>query len=433
MWSIVCQKANYIIWKEFSANLFCRDRNMKLNEFEPTMQALYQKMKSDNYSDTVIENTNWILNHFRKHCILNQIGVITIPVLAEFLQKKYDIDYYNPTTRMQTVLRRPLLILMEFYESGNYCKTHQRGSTTEIPLIYKDFFLKYRDFVNGMDIVIESKERKLWVMTNYLHYLEENGVLRTIDIRINDAHNYLNSLTDFAPATKRTIATILRESYDWMYRGRIINFSGRQAFPLIRKDPRNKLLSCYSKEEIEDILSCINTSTTSGKTYFLIISLIAHLGIRVGDVINLKFSDINWNNNTINIIQKKTDRLLTIPLVDEVKYPLIDYIKNVRHDSEDKEYVLITTYAPHTRYHNTASIGKIITKCMKTAGIQYEGRHHGPHALRHSLATNLMNENVPLSAIANIMGHSSTRSTEIYLTVDETNLRELSLEVPDVL
>jgi site-specific recombinase XerD len=70
---------------------------------------------------------------------------------------------------------------------------------------------------------------------------------------------------------------------------------------------------------------------------------------------------------------------------------------------------------------------------MEMAGIQYEGRHHGPHALRHSLATSLMNENVPLSAISNIMGHSSTRTTEIYLTVDETNLKELSLEVPDVL
>jgi len=406
---------------------------MKLNELESTMLALYQKMASDNYSDTVIENTKWILNHFRKHCISNRIKIITVSVMAEFLHEKYDIDYYNPIIRIQTVLRRPLLILMEFYGSGNYCKTHQRGSTTEIPLIYTGFFLKYRDFVNGMNIVINSKKRKLWIMTTYLCYLEEKGIVQTINIGINDAHNYLNSLTDFARATKRIIATVLRESYDWMYREKMIGFSGHQAFPLIRKDSRNKLLSCYSKGEVEDMLSCIDTDTATGKTYFFIISLIAHLGIRVGDVINLKFSDIDWNNNAINIIQKKTTRLLTIPLVDEVKYPLIDYIKNVRHDSEDKEYVLITAYAPYTRFHNTSSIFRIITRCMKMAGIQYEGRHHGPHALRHSLATSLMNKNVPLSAISNIMGHSSTRTTEIYLTVDETNLKELSLEVPDVL
>jgi integrase/recombinase XerD len=284
-----------------------------------------------------------------------------------------------------------------------------------------------------MNICVNSKKRKLWVLTNYLRYLEEKGIVQTIKIGISDAHSYLISLTDSAPATKRIIATTLRESYDWMYREKLISFSGRQAFPLIRKDPRNKLLSYYSKQEIEDVLSCINTDGVTGKTHFLIVSLIAHLGIRVGDVINLKFNDIDWNNRAINIIQNKTNRLLTIPLVDEVKYPLIDYIKNARHDSEDKEHVLITAYAPYTKFNNTSSIFKTITKCMKIAGIQYEGRHHGPHALRHSLATSLMNENVPLSAISNIMGHSSTRTTEIYLTVDETNLKELSLEIPDVL
>ena len=67
---------------------------------------------------------------------------------------------------------------------------------------------------------------------------------------------------------------------------------------------------------------------------------------------------------------------------------------------------------------------------MKIAGIEFEGRHHGPHALRHSLATSLMNENVPLSSISSILGHKSTKATEVYLTVDETHLKELSLEVP---
>ena len=75
---------------------------------------------------------------------------------------------------------------------------------------------------------------------------------------------------------------------------------------------------------------------------------------------------------------------------------------------------------------------RMVEKCMQTAGIRYEGRHHGPHSLRHSLATNLLSENVPISAIANIMGHSSTRTTETYLTVDETHLKEISLEVPNV-
>ena len=133
-----------------------------------------------------------------------------------------------------------------------------------------------------------------------------------------------------------------------------------------------------------------------------------------------------------SILKQKTGNRLTLPLLDEVKFPLIDYIRNGRHESADPEYIFVTMYAPYTRYTCTSSMFRMVEKCMQTAGIRYEGRHHGPHSLRHSLATNLLSENVPISAIANIMGHSSTRTTEIYLTVDETHLKEISLEVPNV-
>jgi site-specific recombinase XerD len=68
---------------------------------------------------------------------------------------------------------------------------------------------------------------------------------------------------------------------------------------------------------------------------------------------------------------------------------------------------------------------------MNIAGIEFEGRHHGSHALRTSLASDLLQNDVPISAIAGILGHSSTRATEAYLTIDETHLKELTLEVPN--
>ena len=251
-------------------------------------------------------------------------------------------------------------------------------------------------------------------------------------ILVSEEVYYIRSLTAYAPATLRVTRTNLREAYDWMFEKKYVPFSGRQMFPLIRKDPRNKLLSYYSKEEISQLLSCIDTDTPSGKCMYAAICLLAYLGMRAGDVIALKFSDIDWARDTISYTQQKTGNLLTLPLIDEVKYPLIDYIKNGRHESADQEYVFVTLYAPYTKFSCTSSLFRMVEKCMQTAGIHYEGRHHGPHSLRHSLATNMMSENVPISAIANILGHSSTRTTEIYLTVDETHLKELTLEVPNV-
>jgi len=404
---------------------------MKTKDLPSVADALYEKMGKDGYSKTVIGTTKWIIGHFSNYCSSKEISVITVPVAAEFIRECFGFDYNNTTISMQTVVRRPLLILFEFDESGNYYKSHQRGSTTEIPLSYEALFKEYRDFVNAMSITVKSKERKLWVFTKYFEYLEKLGTLRAADIQYSTVHDYINTLT-YAPQTMRTIKGILREIYDWMYQNNYVAFSGSQIFPVIRKDPRNKLLSYYSKEEIQQMLSCIDTSTSPGKCIYCMMCLLSYLGMRAGDVINLKLSDIDWNNGTIHYNQQKTKNPLFLPLLDEVKYPLVDYIKNARHETTDPEYVFVTSYAPHTRYHNTSSIFRMVDKCMQTAGIEYEGRHHGPHSLRHSLATNLMSENVPISAIANILGHSSTRTTEIYLTVDETHLKEISLEVPYV-
>ena len=96
----------------------------------------------------------------------------------------------------------------------------------------------------------------------------------------------------------------------------------------------------------------------------------------------------------------------------------------------DPEHVFIKRRAPYACYPDGGGIYAIVSKCIKKSGVENKGRHFDPHALRHSLATNLLSENVPISWISDILGHASTVTTEVYLTTDETHLKELSLEVP---
>ena len=405
---------------------------MDTKNIENIMAGLLQKLKNDGYSKEVISNTTWIINHFKKYCTEKHITTVTIPIMAEFLREKYDIDYYNPSSSMQTVLRRPILILYEFYLTGTFCKTHQKERTINTPKQFKDFYLKFRDFINSKNIIINSKKRKLWVMSEFLMYLNNVGIHDITTIEVGTAHTYVNTLDKYARATKRVIVTVLRETLEWLHSEKLISFTGRQAFPIVRKSPDTQILSYFSKEEIQKLLNSVHLDCTHGKRDFAILSILVYLGLRVSDVANLKFNNLDWNNNTINIIQLKTNSLVTLPFLDDIKIPLIDYLKNERHPkSSDEDYVFISTYAPFNKLV-TSSFQRIVNKHMDKAEIDYATRHHGPHALRHSLATNLMDNNVPISAISSVLGHASTRSTEIYLTVDERNLKNLSLEVPSV-
>lgn len=281
------------------------------------------------------------------------------------------------------------------------------------------------------NIVINSKKRKLWYIALFLVYLNNIGITEINKLTIEMVSECINIESKrLSKASIHIYKTVLRETLNYLYQQNFISFSGRQAFPLIRKDTRNLLLTTYTKEEISKILNIIDTRTKNGKQAYAIICLLAYYGIRAGDIINFKFEYLDFNKNQINIIQNKTKSKLILPLIDEVKYALIDYIKNGRHESKDTEYLFTTMYAPFTKFNSTSSIHRIVTRIMKLAGVNFENKKHGPHSLRHSLATNMLNENVSISAISSILGHSSTLITEQYITVDTTHLRELSLEVP---
>jgi site-specific recombinase XerD len=74
---------------------------------------------------------------------------------------------------------------------------------------------------------------------------------------------------------------------------------------------------------------------------------------------------------------------------------------------------------------------KMVTAAIRKAGVVIPcGKRHGPHALRASLASSMLRNNVPLPIISETLSHSSTDTTRVYLKVDIDNLRCLALDVP---
>lgn len=179
------------------------------------------------------------------------------------------------------------------------------------------------------------------------------------------------------------------------------------------------------------MLAAIDTTTKSGKRDMLIVSLSAYYGLRCGDVVRLEFGNVRWSEDRIVIVQDKTGTPLALPLIDEVKFPLLDYLKNARPESDDP-HILLKTHAPHEPYRDGRALHKFVTNTMKAAGIDTSGRHHGPHALRHSLASAMLESETPLPTIGGVLGHARTATTEAYLSIGERQLASLALEVPHV-
>ena len=159
--------------------------------------------------------------------------------------------------------------------------------------------------------------------------------------------------------------------------------------------------------------------------------LAARVGLRSSDIINLKFSNINWEKNEINLVQQKTKTPLTLPLLKDVGEAIINYIKNGRPNIED-QHIFIREAKPYMKL-SSSSLHMIVDGYLKRAKIKIPtGKKHGPHALRHSLATLLLENNIPISTIKEILAHQSTETTKIYLKVSEKQLLQCALDVTEI-
>lgn len=186
--------------------------------------------------------------------------------------------------------------------------------------------------------------------------------------------------------------------------------------------------SVYSIDEIKRIENSVDTSTIQGKRDYAIILLASRMGLRSGDIVKLKIEDIKGKNE-INIIQQKTGKALHLPLIEDVSVAIGDYL-TVRPSSMARE-IFINIYAPYNPI-STGTIRNLLKKYMSAADIDVGNRKKGPHALRSSLASAMVNDDVSYETVRKVLGHSSNNAIKHYARIDVEKLRKYCLEPPQV-
>ncbi len=184
--------------------------------------------------------------------------------------------------------------------------------------------------------------------------------------------------------------------------------------------------SVYSVEEIKRIENAVDTSTILGKRDYAMILLASRMGMRSGDIVKLTIKDV-LNRTDLDIIQTKTGNALHLPLIDEVKSAIDDYL-SVRPESQT-DIVFINAYAPYNPI-TTSTIRAALRKYIRFAGIDSGNRKRGPHALRASLASSMVNNDISYETVRKVLGHSSNSAIKYYARIDIENLRKYSLTPP---
>jgi integrase/recombinase XerD len=264
---------------------------------------------------------------------------------------------------------------------------------------------------------VEAYKRDL---DKFLGFIREEN-LSPFDVQLTDFQSFSSSLyaIDIHPTSIYRILMGVKSFYRFLVMSGELDTDPMELLDYPKK-PQH-LPDVLSVEEVDLIESCIDLSQTEGQRNKAIIETLFSCGLRVSELCNLKLSDLYLDEGFIRVTGKGSKQRL-VPIspkaIKELRLYFID--RNavcVKEGYED--YVFVSK----ARKKNLSRIMvfHLVKELVEKAGIK---KTVSPHTFRHSFATSLLEGGANLRAIQAMLGHESISTTEMYMHIDTSHLRE---------
>jgi integrase/recombinase XerD len=270
--------------------------------------------------------------------------------------------------------------------------------------------------------------------SRFLAYLDEAGADDLAALGVRDVSGFLLRQRGLR---RRTIAGLRSCLADFLA---FLADAGRGPQGLAGRLPPHRHLRhesephLWTAEEIRRVLAVIDRQSAIGKRDYAMILLTARLGLRICDLRHLELGDLDWRAKTLTVIQCKTGRPLSLPLLDDVGWAVIDYVRHGRPETACTK-VFIKHRHPFGAFGGSSSVATRLSRYAARAGIEFPpGDTCGMHSLRGALAVAMIGGGTPVPVVSAVLGHASSDTTQAYyLRFDAERLRCCALDVEDVL
>ena len=283
-------------------------------------------------------------------------------------------------------------------ELTNYCDylKYQKNYSDYTIISYKDDIIEYLEFVMRENLDFKSIEYS--DIRFYLMYLKDERCDNNTSI-----NRKLSSLRGF---------------YKYMANEGIVKSN---VFSLVNGPKKSKKLPRYFEyNELEELFNAPDIRTPLGQRNLLLLEMLYATGVRVGELVSIKVSDIDFSNKSILILGKGNKERY-------VQYG--EYCEDILNTYLDDGYKkLNTTNSKYLFLNNNGGqltergVRYILDELIKKTTIN---KNISPHMIRHSFATHLLNEGCDLLTVQKLLGHESIKATQIYTHVTTDRLKEV--------
>lgn len=334
------------------------------------------------------------------------------------------------TTKELTHRKRCLRLLLSLARTGTVDWRRQDIGGISENLTNKTFRLELECFAGSLEqegLSSNTMSGYKRIVAYFLLFCQKSGYRKLSDIQTNDISTFILSLYKdgrYRPSTIGSGLAGLR---------RFLSANAYTAQFLLEMPvhlPREvKIIEIYNSEELAAIRSTLSSGALT-KRDTAVCRLLLETGLRGIDVCSLRLKDIDWEKDSISILQSKTKKPLVLPLRASYGNDIADYVLNERPQS-GSDYVFLKAFAPFGRL-GTGSIYKILKKLEELAGIKKEGRPVGSRTTRHHAASSMLRAGIPMSDISAALGHRNPNIVSVYLSTDARSLSACTLPLPPV-
>lgn len=263
--------------------------------------------------------------------------------------------------------------------------------------------------------------------TAFLEHLKEDVArprLRALRAETAEARiqHYIKSSKDNVASLSSSLRSFLR--YCALHGHTRDDFSG--LIPRVRSYRHASLPRGVEDSALERVLRLIARDTANGARDYAVMLLLMAYGVRAISACRLLLEDIDWPQAKIRFRAHKGGKEVIVPLIDAVGEAIIQWLRH-RDPRTPYREVFLSTKAPHAPISSLA-ISNVVRTLMHKAGIHQPGR--GSHSLRHSWAIRALQNDQPIKAIADVLGHRYIDTTYIYAKADLKMLRQVAMPWP---
>jgi len=279
-----------------------------------------------------------------------------------FIEKHFNIlekDFEGDLKQSEVQDLRIIRMLGDFQLHGTILRRYYKHKE----LLHNPYFIEvindFKQYCIDKNYSAVTVEHYTKHSSRFLDYADSQSIRSCSNLSVTLINGYIKTLAGYTHKTVEQQLCSLRALFKYLFKDELIETDFSQKIPMVQSRKQTRIPSVWSVSDLKKLIAAIDRGSPVGKRDYGMILLACHLGLRVGDIKKLTFENFHWEDKQLVFTQSKTSTCLSLPLVQDVGWAVIDYLKYGR-SNVDSPCLFIRHLAPFLPFSESDHLHQII-------------------------------------------------------------------------